>query len=119
MRPARECGRTARSRTSAVGRRRAGAGTPTSRDGAQRAGARWGPASVEACDWRFYGPPADGLGSGRPPVSCGFVTEADNLPAWTGRRGTYEVWFLTVTDPATGAGYWIRSTLTAPKTGVP
>ena len=47
------------------------------------------------------------------------MTEADNLPAWTGRRGTYEVWFLTVTDPATGDGYWIRSTLTAPKAGDP
>ena len=42
------------------------------------------------------------------------MTEQDNAPAWTGRSGTYEVWFLTCTDPASGQGFWIRSTLTAP-----
>jgi len=45
------------------------------------------------------------------------VTEHDNAPAWTGRSGTYEVWFLTCTDPASGQGFWIRSTLTAPVKG--
>ena len=47
----------------------------------------------------------------------GRVSEADNLPAWTGRPGAYEVWFLTFTDPATGNGFWIRSTLSAPSDG--
>jgi len=47
------------------------------------------------------------------------VTEQDNAPAWTGRPGAYEVWFLTCTDPASGQGFWIRSTLTAPKHGSP
>jgi hypothetical protein len=47
------------------------------------------------------------------------VSEADNLPAWSGRPGAYEVWFLTATDPATGRGYWIRSTLSAPVSGRP
>jgi Tocopherol cyclase len=42
------------------------------------------------------------------------VTETDNLHKMTNGSG-YEVWFLTFTDPATGAGYWIRSTYHAPK----
>src|SRR6266508_5027771 len=33
------------------------------------------------------------------------------------RPGSYEVSFLTFTDPATGRGFWIRSTLLAPKRG--
>jgi hypothetical protein len=47
------------------------------------------------------------------------VTESDNLPAWTGQPGWYEVWFLTCTDPAAGHGYWLRSTITAPTEGPP
>jgi hypothetical protein len=47
------------------------------------------------------------------------VSEADNLPAWTGRPGEYEVWFLTISDPGSGNGYWIRSTLSSPVRGVP
>jgi hypothetical protein len=42
------------------------------------------------------------------------VSERDNLPRWTGKAGAYEAWFLTLTDPATGQGFWIRSTLHAP-----
>jgi hypothetical protein len=37
------------------------------------------------------------------------VSEQDNIPKLTASSG-YEVWFLTFTDPATGTGYWIRST---------
>jgi len=44
------------------------------------------------------------------------LTEQDNTHRATG-RGTYEVWFLTFTDTATGAGYWIRSTYLAPRRG--
>jgi hypothetical protein len=47
------------------------------------------------------------------------VSEQDNEPAWTGSPGTYEVWFLTCSDPASGVGYWIRSTLHAPDAGPP
>jgi len=40
------------------------------------------------------------------------VSEDDNLPAWTGKPGRYEVWFLTTSDGR--VGYWIRYTLLAP-----
>jgi Tocopherol cyclase len=45
------------------------------------------------------------------------VSEQDNAPAWTGTPGAYEVWFLTCSDPDSGRGYWIRSTLHAPLSG--
>jgi hypothetical protein len=45
------------------------------------------------------------------------VSEQDNLHKDAGRSGSYEVWFLTFTDPSTGAGYWIRSTYRVPKKG--
>jgi hypothetical protein len=50
-------------------------------------------------------------------VSFEAVAELDNLPAWRGRSGAYEVWFLTCTDRVTGHGYWFRSALTAPTEG--
>ena len=45
------------------------------------------------------------------------MAEADNLPAWTGKPGQYEVWFLTMSDGA--SAYWIRYTLHAPTQGAP
>lgn len=45
------------------------------------------------------------------------MSEEHNRPAWTGSPGAYEVWFLTCSDPASGRGYWIRSTLHAPVMG--
>jgi hypothetical protein len=33
---------------------------------------------------------------------------------WSGRPGHYEVYYLTLTDPATGVGIWIRYTMLAP-----
>jgi hypothetical protein len=47
------------------------------------------------------------------------VSEEDNLPRWNGRPGAYEVWFLTASNPESGDGYWLRSTLHAPKRGTP
>lgn len=44
------------------------------------------------------------------------MSETDNIHRMTNGSG-YEVWFLTFTDPATGTGYWIRSTYHAPKRG--
>jgi hypothetical protein len=44
------------------------------------------------------------------------VTESDNVHRATG-LGAYEVWFLTFSDPASGRGYWIRSTYHAPRHG--
>jgi hypothetical protein len=33
---------------------------------------------------------------------------------WTGKPGHYEVYYLTLTDPGTGVGVWIRYTMLAP-----
>src|SRR5579884_321445 len=33
---------------------------------------------------------------------------------WTGKPGHYEVYYLTLTDPLTGVGVWIRYTMLAP-----
>lgn len=37
-----------------------------------------------------------------------------NALQWDGARGHYEVHYLTLTDPATGVGAWIRYTMLAP-----
>jgi hypothetical protein len=37
-----------------------------------------------------------------------------NVLAWDGRPGHYEVYYLTLTDPATGVGVWIRYAMLAP-----
>jgi hypothetical protein len=38
-------------------------------------------------------------------------------PRWRGAPGRTEVWYTTVTDPATGAGLWLHHELTAPADG--
>jgi hypothetical protein len=40
-----------------------------------------------------------------------------NALRWTGRPGHYEVYYVTLTDPSTGVGLWIRYTMVAPKPG--
>ena len=47
------------------------------------------------------------------------MSEVDNLPGSPGHPGTYEVWFLTLTDRDSGRGYWIRSTLGTTARSVP
>jgi len=37
-----------------------------------------------------------------------------NALDWDGRPGHYEVYYLTLTDPVTGVGLWIRYTMVAP-----
>lgn len=44
-------------------------------------------------------------------------TERDNRMVWDGRPGHYEVWYLTVSDRASGTGFWIRYTVEAPRPG--
>lgn len=39
---------------------------------------------------------------------------APNALRWNGRPGHYEVYYLTLTDGASGVGVWIRYTMTAP-----
>jgi hypothetical protein len=43
--------------------------------------------------------------------------ERPNALQWDGRAGHYEVWYLTLTDAATGTGLWIRYTMLAPANG--
>jgi hypothetical protein len=47
------------------------------------------------------------------------VAELDNVARLAGRGADhgYEVWFLTLTDRASGQGFWIRSTHHAPRRG--
>ena len=37
-----------------------------------------------------------------------------NALRWDGAPGHYEVYYLTLTDPASGVGLWIRYTMVAP-----
>jgi|SRR5579884_4050799 len=40
-----------------------------------------------------------------------------NAARWSGAPGFYEVWYLTLTDRASGVGAWIRYTMLAPVAG--
>jgi Tocopherol cyclase len=42
------------------------------------------------------------------------MTERDNLPRWNPRAGGHEAWYLTVTDGASGEGFWVRMGLAGP-----
>jgi hypothetical protein len=42
-----------------------------------------------------------------------------NAQQWDGTPGFYEVWYVTLTDPSSGTGLWIRYTMVAPTTGEP
>ncbi len=45
--------------------------------------------------------------------------DAANAARCQDRPGTYEAWYVTVTDPAQGRGFWIRFTTLNPAAGVP
>lgn len=46
--------------------------------------------------------------------------EAELLaPRWRGQPGRIEVWYATLTDPTTGAGYWIHHEMVAPRPSGP
>ncbi len=42
------------------------------------------------------------------------MPERWNVLQWDGNPGHYEVYYVTLTDPATGVGLWIRYTMVAP-----
>lgn len=52
-----------------------------------------------------------------PPAPATGVDAGLDRPAWAGprQRGHYEVWYLTLHDPASGRAVWLRHTLTVPK----
>ncbi|GGU92519.1 hypothetical protein GCM10010260_29000 [Streptomyces filipinensis] len=43
----------------------------------------------------------------------------DPAPRWDGRPGRTEVWYTTLTDPATGTGVWLHHEVVAPSDGSP
>ena len=43
----------------------------------------------------------------------------DLRPRWNGARGRFEVWYTTLTDGATGTGFWVHHELVAPDGGGP
>jgi hypothetical protein len=45
-------------------------------------------------------------------------SEAANTPRCQDRPGTYEAWFVTVSDPASRSGFWLRHTTLNPAAGV-
>src|SRR5450759_1396251 len=45
-------------------------------------------------------------------------SEAANAARCQGRAGSYEAWYLTVSEPAQRRGYWIRYTTFSPARGV-
>src|ERR1700680_4676502 len=45
------------------------------------------------------------------------MTASPNALRWNGNPGHYEVYYLTMTDRATGVGLWIRYTMLAPLPG--
>jgi hypothetical protein len=40
-------------------------------------------------------------------------------PRWRGQPGRLEVWYTTLTDPATGTGFWLHHEMVAPTDGGP
>ncbi|MEV4615870.1 hypothetical protein AB0K43_25255 [Kitasatospora sp. NPDC049258] len=45
--------------------------------------------------------------------------QAALAPRWDGTPGRTEVWYTTLTDPASGTGLWLHHELTAPADGAP
>ena len=45
------------------------------------------------------------------------MASSSNALRWDGGPGHYEVYYVTLTDPATGVGAWIRYTMLAPRSG--
>jgi len=46
-------------------------------------------------------------------------SEAANAPRCQDRPGTYEAWYVTVSDPASRRGFWLRYTTMNPASGAP
>ncbi len=59
-----------------------------------------------------------GARAGKAPRGHGPAQPASYLSArWRGQPGRLEVWYTTLTDPATGTGFWLHHELVAPSDG--
>jgi hypothetical protein len=58
------------------------------------------------------------LRSGHSAVAAGTATDA-LAPRWHGQPGRLEVWYMTLSDPATGIGCWVHYEVVAPVSGAP
>lgn len=67
------------------------------------------------------------LATGLLPFLAGFrfpradqpAADRDPAPRWDGTPGRTEVWYTTLTDPATGTGLWLHHEIVAPSDGSP
>ncbi|WP_258055951.1 hypothetical protein [Streptomyces sp. Ru62] len=53
------------------------------------------------------------------PRAGGSAADRYLAPRWDGTPGRTEVWYTTLTDPATGTGVWLHHELVAPRDGAP
>lgn len=51
------------------------------------------------------------------PAGAGAVGDGHLAPRWDGKPGRTEVWYTTLTDPATGSGVWLHHEVVAPTDG--
>lgn len=57
------------------------------------------------------------LGSFRFPRATDATADRYLAPRWDGKPGRTEVWYTTLTDPATGSGVWLHHEVVAPTDG--
>ncbi|MFI7411441.1 hypothetical protein ACIBU0_22510 [Streptomyces sp. NPDC049627] len=57
------------------------------------------------------------LTSFRFPRTADSASDLDPAPRWDGEPGRTEVWYTTLTDPATGTGVWLHHEVVAPTDG--
>ncbi|MFD5840680.1 hypothetical protein [Streptomyces chartreusis] len=57
------------------------------------------------------------LGSFRFPRATDAAADRYLAPRWDGKPGRTEVWYTTLTDPATGSGVWLHHEVVAPTDG--
>jgi hypothetical protein len=59
----------------------------------------------------------DGTPVGRVDTGAGSTSRQLWRPRWNGQAGRLEVWYATLTDATTGAGFWVHGETVAPSSG--